>query len=289
MLIYKYVPEELVATVVAGTLRATQPEALNDLFELPARIDRDALAHELDRLTAHGISRDDFDDLRRQAFVMEEVAPELMKLDFRNLDFDDFNALIRSGIYRRIGIENLVSMFQVVWSQLRARLGIVSFGANWNMEQMWAYYASTHAGAVLGFETEPALPLAEHVASDLNSLHRVNYVDVIPFVAFAAKTVVPLLWTKGACWSAEQEWRLVVPLRACEAAGKHDARGHEVFLWRYHPAQLKEVILGVRASKACIDEIREVVSRRSPSTRPRVFKAVVGSNGVSIEREEIAN
>ena len=202
-ILYEYMTNELALTCIPevgdGTLRATQPEALNDPFECavaPLYVIRDA--SEENRLLAEALT-----EINENAPVTEETVHEARRC---------YGSLFTRQLFTK---------------QVSTKLGIVSFTTDAHHPLMWSHYTIDGSGFVIGYDkTElPKLAGAE------GTLAQVQYNDGLPpsgdpSVLSSPKTnVLAILAMKSDHWRYEKEWRLIVEMNRTIGTGRTDRYG----------------------------------------------------------------
>ena len=233
-ILYKYVTHERALTCIPevgdGTLRATQPAALNDPFEcaiMPVYI----MAEE-----------DENVEIAKVLTEINESRP------------------ISEESVRRARIE-YGSLFarQLVTEQLSTRFGIVSFSTNPFHPLMWSHYTGDGSGFVIGYDREEISSLTD-IEEGLQS---VNYGQEIPRIIGPNVIVSPssnlraLLSIKSDHWSHEDEWRLIVELNRTIGTGETDQLGQPINLVQIPNRAVVNVYHTERTPSDTVNMIRE--------------------------------
>jgi len=240
-ILYKYVTASTArAILAAGRLRWSSPLLFNDVAEFQ-RMPR------FDPPLTDGIriATDNLIDAAFDAFTLEEerLTPSSMLLLWL------FRALRAKGKTREaikseaVGAEpNVDAMFtdrvRAVFERFDLTAArVLCLTANSLNEVMWAHYADSHRGCVLGFThlVELDAPLLE--------AQPVTYADVVPSVGSAVeymlydeidgmrrRTLDAVCFTKKSLWSYEQEWRALT-WRSFEAPAQFGD-------YRFYPTEL---------------------------------------------------
>ena len=189
-LLYKYVTAERALACLPemgdGTLRATQPVALNDPFEC--------------HMQQMFVER----DLAEGNAKLARVLTELHKTVPVTPD-DVASARDRYGsLYMR----------ELFAQQVSRRFGIISFATDPCHPLMWSHYADCGAGFVIGYQT----PDIDRLAAGSERLREVRYGSApVPLRDFVVpiepeSNIYKLLCYKSSHWQHEREYRLVVDL-----------------------------------------------------------------------------
>ena len=208
--LYKYVPKKRIRACIPevgdGTLRATQPAALNDPFECAIR-------------PFYGFP-DEGEENRELATVLT--------------DFNENKPVTEQDVRRAREEHRRRFTWQLFTDQISTRFGIVSFAANPRHPLMWSHYTTDGSGFVIGYD----LAELNKLACPSGWLRRVKYGKTLvpiygPVVPVAPDSNLPkLLSYKSEHWSYEQEWRLIVELRRTIGTGKTDRHGQPINLVR---------------------------------------------------------
>lgn len=129
------------------------------------------------------------------------------------------------------------------------RLGIYSLSAVPDNPLMWAHYATSHRGVVVGFD---------HLTPTFIAAVPVRYQQELPAFSLNPDVQLHLLAAvKGLPWSYEREWRLINPNQARE--------------WiAIEPSSILSICLGARCSAEDRQAVRELLSRRALEGLPDV-------------------
>lgn len=205
--LYKYVNHEralvCLPEVGDGTLRATQPAALNDPFECTVAVS--SRRAEYDREFAVALTA-----INDKKPVTEQDVREARRQ--------------RSSAYLR----------DMLTCQVSTKYGVVSFSIDPLNLLMWSYYADGGAGFVIGYDKSKL----DELADTENTLRPVEYVESPALLLAPADLASPInnlysfLSTKSNKWSHEKEWRLIVQLSRTVGTGQKDPLGQHIALLR---------------------------------------------------------
>ena len=177
--LYKYVTSERVLTCLPevgdGTLRATQPAALNDPFECEV---------------APGLARADqlADDV--------EIAEVLSSLN---------GATPISDAKVREARSKYGSLFlrELLVGQLSQRYGIVSFSSDPRHLLMWAHYTRDGSGFVIGYQVDALRSLGRHEDSLREVRYETRTLPIVEYPVLSEENANILLSFKSDHWSYE--------------------------------------------------------------------------------------
>jgi hypothetical protein len=292
MTLFKYIRPERVDVIRNLEIRFTQPDALNDPFELQPHID--SLVAEADVLENLPESPTDLRPMVKQAY---ELVPELqaIPLDYAMrameelMSTEDARQAAAEGL--RIFLTSMrdgaAVVRQAIHRAFNENVGLLSLSEIPDNELMWAHYANSHTGLVLCFNDQHAFFNRRRTENDeFYFIRKVRYSDDPP-VSLANIDGDALLITKGTKWSYEREWRMLVPLR--DATRSMPIAGDTVYLFAFPPDALLGVILGVNATPDTEAEVKNLLDR--PNLRHvRITRAILDLDSRSIKvPDEAAN
>ncbi|MXY21185.1 MAG: DUF2971 domain-containing protein [Dehalococcoidia bacterium] len=181
--LYKCVRPEIalkcIPEVGNGTLRATQPAALNDPFEC-------AIV---------------------PIYVMTEESKENCELAKVLTDINENNPVSEEEVHRARRLYGSLFTSRLVSEQLSTRFGIVSFASDPLHPLMWSHYTTDGSGFVIGYNFEHLKRLAE-VNGFLRKVEYSSRPGLItgPVVLVSPESNLPILLSmKSEHWSYEGE------------------------------------------------------------------------------------
>ena len=247
-ILYKYVAAERALTCLPevgdGTLRATQPSALNDPFECSV---------------GKGFRIDRSDHDKEIVDLLNDINPDTP------IDQCKIN-----GARKRWG-----SLFwqELLREQVSYRLGIVSFADDHRNLLLWAHYTVDGSGFVIGYDR---VDLSKLICGK-ELLKAVTYVNDRPSIEryrelLYQNYIHKLLLMKSDVWQYEGEWRIVVELNHTIGTGKTDAREQPICLFRIPNKAVKEVYYTERTPSDKVDAIKSRIS--NPNNRYGVCEPV---------------
>ena len=242
-ILYKYVPPcigcKSIPEVGDGTLRATQPAALNDPFECSVK-------------TLYNFQNEEEEN--------RYVADALTRLNKNNLVTEEDV----QGARKKFGSQ---FTHQLVEEQVSTRFGIVSFTTDPCNRLMWSHYATGGTGFVIGYDKAEICELA---GPEIR-LQEVIYDDRLPPVVGLEVLVPPesnlpkLLSVKSKEWSYENEWRLIVDLCRTIETGKTDPLEQPINLLRIPNEAVVRVYYTDRTPSKAVESITNRLA--DPSNR----------------------
>lgn len=267
-MLYKYLSPDRIDVIEHCQIRFTQSAAFNDPFEIKPHIN--AIAPE--------------DELRRQ---LREMLPESLRKEYWNLPLDvqalltyeqflDFaNMQMESAMPQALSLAHtLTPIGQTGIAMLADQLGILSLTETPDNLLMWAHYAASHEGFVVGFdESHPYFNCAKSAGDDLRRLSKVKYAEKRPSLPMNQLTVDDVLLTKSRQWESEKEWRILRPL--LEADKVIEASPYPIHLFSFPPEIIRAIILGCRISAELKTKIIQIVSEQKKYSNVDGFQAAL--------------
>lgn len=131
---------------------------------------------------------------------------------------------------------------------------------------MWANYAESHSGCVLGFRHLPEL------STPLLEAQPINYSAEAPIVGsgldlllygtnqeLQRRTLDAICFAKRQDWINEREWRVVY------WSTQHKELDYED--WLFHPPELESIIFGLQSPAGLVKQVREIAERSYPHAK----------------------
>ena len=238
--LYKFVSAERALTCLPkvgdGTLRATQPSALNDPFECSA------LKVFVEKEGHDGVLAEVLTDLNKTTPIDEN---EVRKAK------EKWGTLFWQELLRQ---------------QVSQRLGIVSFASDPFHPLLWAHYTYDGSGFAIGYDTATLRSLTRCE----ERLEPVQYQPEPPLIC--GYEVLPykdnihqMLLIKSEHWKHEREWRIVVQLNHTVGMGKEDGRGQPINLLRIPNEAVRVIYHTERTPDEIVNEIKSRI--RDPNNR----------------------
>ena len=254
-ILYKYVTSDRVLTCIPevgdGTLRATQPAALNDPFECA--------------VVPMYVIRDEEEENCELAKVLTEI---------------NENKPVNNGDVRRARTQ-YGSLFtrQLVTEQLSTRFGIVSFTIDPFHSLMWSHYTGDGSGFAIGYD----LAELSKLTNLEGGLRGVRYGDRPPPIRGPNVLVSPdsnlpiLLSYKSVDWSYENEWRLIVELNRTIGTGETDPHNQPINLVQVPNEAVVRVFYTERTPLESVNLIRDRLADRNNRYRAESPRKLVMS------------
>lgn len=262
-ILYKYVPAERALTCLPevgdGTLRATQPSALNDPFECSAM--------------------KTFVENERDLKKLAEVLSSLNKTTPISED-EVKSAKKRWG-----------SLYwgELLRQQISQRFGVVSLTSEALHPLLWTHYTIDGSGFVIGY----AASALRNLTQGEEQLAQVNYQRQPPVVTMGyevlgiEENIYRLLLMKGDQWEYEKEWRIIIQLKHTIGTGTKDDKGQPINLIRIPNEAVKKVYYTERTSSCTVEQINSRL--QNPNNRfgvTNATKLVLAEKNYSYEEEQ---
>ena len=233
-LLYKYVSAKRVLTCLPeigdGTLRATQPSALNDPFECA--------------VTKTFVERDEKGGNKRLSSVLTGI--------HSTSPVSEADIVDAKHEYGSLYMRELLSR------QLSQRFGVISFASDPRHPLMWSHYTLDGSGFAVGYDAEQLRMLVGRE----ECLRPVQYSPKPAFilgygVLSDEKSISVLLSYKSDNWSYENEWRLIVELNETIGTGRKDQHGQPINLLRVPNTAVMSVYYTERTPDEAVSEVRK--------------------------------
>lgn len=250
MNLYKFVGSPEVAQhFLAGRIKFTPINELNDPSELTSNVIPEKVYESLQKIRKSGYKEDDLLHLQRQGAVLKKLAPKFQAVPVPS-SVDDANRLISSPFYDKI--ELLESLLSETAKEISEKVGVFCLTKNYGSLPMWAHYANNAAGFVVEFNNIDSVFCGDETGV-LWSLTDVRYERETGGVTFDPKSHDALFFEKFSDWSYEQEVRVVADLKDCNFIVLEN--GLKMYFFDLPPSKVKRLILGWKMSRDEVDTI----------------------------------
>ena len=243
--LYKYVTARRALTCIPevgdGTLRATQPAALNDPFECA--------------VSTRYVITDETRENRELAKVLTDI--------------NAGKPVTEEDVHHARGEHGSLFTRQLFKEQVSTRFGIVSFAADPFHPLMWSHYTTDGSGFVIGY----SVAALRQLTGPAGCLRKVEYQDwpaliTGPIVLGSPESNLPILLSmKSNPWSYEQEWRLIVGLNRTIGTGEKDHHGLPINLVQVPNGAVLSVYFTERTPPDSVKLIRDRLA--DPNNRYR--------------------
>lgn len=296
---YKYLGLKSDGTVRAdfltnGLFRFTQPNKLNDPFEVNPRILMDACSDE-DRELAEkqalemGFPPDQID--RWLPLFLDTLPKERMTVEeFPGLAYPEgINSL------QELDAHNAKKELDGLLKHINETYGIFCLSTSKENLVMWSLYAAAHKGVVIGFDGNhpffqdshdfhPVEYAEERLSLSSNS----GYLRLIG-TRFSSEShykdlPIRLFLRKHPNWKKEEEWRMI---RRLDEATCRSAEDPSVYLFEIPKDAIETVILGAQISKDNREQICRLVSGSDKCSHIQILQADLSSSTFGLEFREL--
>jgi hypothetical protein len=258
MIVYKYLPPNLVSVLVNSTLRFTQAVALNDPFEsspLGTHLNKSLVDGQREWVKQSGIEVTGMGKVEVEAYIIQRAR----------------------------------EVVQSVTEPVRRNFGILSVSLERSELLMWSHYCDSHRGFVIGFEGLHEY-FQKGIPDKRGGLREVIYSEkrphLPPFDRFSEYNVAEiLLLTKSLHWSYEKELRMLHNIEHADINLGPDQGGHNIYLFKFPPETVKEIILGCQISEDKRQELFTVAREKYPEAK--IFQAVMNKTEFKLDLEEV--
>jgi hypothetical protein len=252
MLVYKYMPSD--RFFGNFKFRLTPAEDLNDPRELVPDIRlRDPSAYARNIVLRNTESAYWRLQISRPDLSPEQVWAQITAAAAKHME--NFDETAKK--------QDLFDMFMRVTNR---NVGVLSLAEEPLNELMWAHYANSHAGFVVGldgdsefFSPKPGEPKV------CGELMNVIYTDTNPVVYVeAGKIDIPkeVFFTKSPVWSYEKEWRMIKYLPSADEV--QNVNDKPIHLFNVPADAIREVLIGAKTSVAKRGEVIAKVRATAP-------------------------
>lgn len=253
MSLYKYLSSERVDVIKNGGIRFTQPNLLNDPFEIKpffkSLMDVSKIRDDVrSRMDFKPIIAEKYKKLPREyrRAISESLYSEIFYKEMENRK-DEFEKLYEEEIIKFVGMMPDLStkLREKMHDYLGNEIGILSLSEDSTDELMWAHYAQDHKGFVVEFDEKNSFFNQRRSGNDeFFYLRKVEYQKTHPqYETISELGDASIFCIKHDKWSYEREWRILAPLAGREPQILSPVPIH---LFSFDKAAIKAVILGCR-------------------------------------------
>lgn len=251
-MLYKYVGPDRIDLLKNHCIRYSQPEVFNDPFEFKPFISKIASEE-----TVQSQMQEELPAVLRQTY--SELPAEIRA----SMTFEQFmlkSKKIMEHIPHVNGIFNTLTQIvrQQVSEQLANAIGILSLTETPDNLLMWAHYANSHEGFVIGFDNHhPYFDERRGPQDEFHYLRKVEYRKQRPNTPMIELTGTELFLVKSEQWSYENEWRILRPLQ--DANQVIEKALYPIHLFAFPPEIIREIIIGCRMPEEIRSQIVQTV------------------------------
>ena len=248
MVLYKYVTPARADVLRRRRVRFTQPGDFNDPFEFRPRIEAAASDEDMRAYVEEHFDKLVDQELEKYGALAKLVAGP----NFRELLLKQKRRL--PELWRLLQPQVLRGVTPAIDAFLNLNVGVLCLSEVRDSILMWGHYTDNHRGLVIGFDsTHPFFTRRRSVSDEFGFLRQVTYQVQRPKVTLTDTTSPAWFQTKSPDWAYEKEWRIVRILSDADERVAVDP--YPICLFEFAPDAVREVIFGMRATTALIQEV----------------------------------
>ncbi len=251
MVLYKYLTPVRLDVLRHKRVRFTQPGDFNDPFEFRPQIQSAASADDVRAYVEEHFETLVDQELEKYGGLARLVAGTNVRelLLRQKAMLPELFRLLQPQVLR--GVAPAIDAF------LNLNVGVLCLSEVRDSILMWGHYTDNHRGLVIGFDsTHPFFARRRTESDEFGFLRQVIYQVHRPQVTLTDTTSPAWFQTKSPDWAYEKEWRIVRTLS--EAEQRIDATPYPICLFEFSADAVREVIIGMRATPALIQEVRSM-------------------------------
>jgi hypothetical protein len=285
LLLYKYVDEGGVDAIVNSRLKVSLPSKFNDVFEMmPSYVGQYRRQHVKQIAKKKDAIRESYNHMLSRGLFVGSF--KQYKSTYRKL----LPKMVDGAVTQ--ATTNVNARAKGLPREMDKHIGLICLSEKRDNLLMWAHYADSHRGLVLGYD------MSHSFFSEMKPPYRVQYernrraIDLAssPDGPERTEQIMSLLYVKSDDWRYEQEWRFILRLDGLE---KVTTGGGYKYYLNVPRTTLKEVIIGCRAEDGFVNKVRTLLhndysnsvrlleSDVHPSSYSLIFKSEQGSEGTS--------
>lgn len=288
MTLFKYIRPERIDVIENLEIRFTQPDALNDPFELHPHFE--SIVAETDVLANLPQTPVDLKSMVPQAYAMlSEAQRAMLPLDAAMqaveafMETDDARDATAKGL--KIFLQSMrdaaAPIREAIYQAFNKNVGILSLSELPDNDLMWAHYADSHRGLVLCLDEQHGFFNRRRSENDeFYFVRRVVYSDR-PAASMVTLDGDAMLVTKGTKWSYEREWRMLVPLN--DATRSLSFGEDRVHLFAFPPDALEGIVLGAHADVTTAAFLQKLLKDRTALNHVHLSRAMIDLDTRSVK------
>lgn len=281
MMLYKYLAADRVDVLQNCMVRYTQSGAFNDPFEVKPHVSK--LSEESD---AYALFNEKMPEALREEYnkLPRDLKSQVPFDVFLKLAQEQLGGNTKALFYQMV--EDNAPMVRQLVDDFNKLIGIFSLTEKPDNLLMWAHYASSYEGYVIGFDaTHPYFHQQKTNSDEFGHIRKVEYRQNRPSLPLIEMTGVDNFLVKSTQWSYEQEWRILRPLQ--DANKIIDFPEFPVHLFSIPPTAFTEVILGCRMKEAKREEIITTVKNTPHFQHIRLIQSEVDEREFKLDFSDI--
>lgn len=294
MELFKYLHPDRIDVLQNGTLRFSQPSALNDPFELRPYFNQTVADHFYDSKKVMAPGGDVFRKAVAKLYTSEPghfrqktSLPEFEALMLRYVNSPGGRKFLEENLRlaRQLSRDMAPSLCQQMWDELAVNIGILSLSQDGNHPLMWAHYTAAHMGFCMGFDSANEFFDRRRSPNDeLFYLREVEYRTRDTVATLVDIDGTRILACKTPEWVYEKEVRMLALLD--DADVKIGEGPNAICLFRFPAGAVTSITYGLRSSPMLRNALRELRNTKYPDAELRQIIACPA--GTQIVRAEDA-
>lgn len=271
MILYKYLPPNLLKVLQDKRVRFTQPGDFNDPFEFRPQIEAAVTDGEVQAYVEENFEKLVEHELAKYGALVQSIPRQVLKdlLVAQKARLPEVFKMLQPGILQKIS--------PAIDGLLNQNVGVLCLSEVRDSLLMWGHYTDNHKGFVIGFDSSHAFFLKRRSEQDeFGFLRKVNYQVERPKVVLSDTSSPVWFQTKSSQWEYEKEWRIVRVLS--EADHRTDRSPFPLCLFEFAPDAILEIVIGARADSSTIQAIESLAShfRRAVLLKARENESAYG-------------
>lgn len=270
--LYKYMAPDRIDVLESGLIRFTQPDALNDPFELKPVFQSIFPEEGAERFITPSVEDLELAIRRLWATLPADKTSQVSADDAvawvkRNPEELSYllgkKVAIAVSALRTMGPRAREDMAKLMAKEL----GVLSLSEVNDCPLMWAHYADSHRGFVIEFDAQHRFfDRRRSEGDELYHLREVRYISPKDRPkSLSEMSGADLFSVKSESWKYEREWRFVSLLKDANSVRFID--GDEIHLFDFPRESVVRVILGSRASQQMAAKVKGLVHQWYPAAK----------------------
>ena len=274
MTLFKYLPSSRWDVLENRKIRFTQPGEFNDLFELLYGLMSKPKDWRADRILHHTSHAESF------GLQPKSTLGELSNLTLPEDSYFDRQNVVADKLSNRWGKALVLSRELVHIAD--QYLGILSLSGRCDNLLMWSHYAEDHRGFVIGFDEKHPFFTKNEDQKDLpKGVRKVRYRKTRRILDYDRVEDVRILFEKSADWAYEEEYRMLMPLKAgvrikktvLQPSFPFDEPRLPVHMFKIPAQCIESIILGARFPEWEEEKIEQMCRPRCALRHVKTYKA----------------
>ena len=255
---YKYVPNNLLFTfeqmVENELIRFTQPEALNDPYELLVQVDKIFdVDSALKKLNMN-------DPTFRQNYLKnipewhKDLFGEKISIEILNILKPTLEPLIKQ-FFKNFMLQFTNVFNETIPKSVNQALGILCLCDNVSNNSLWANYANNHNVFQIAFNAQHEWFQYKPIPNNaMQCIRKVQYLNKRPVIKDISKTSIEMItkifFSKSIEWSYENEWRMIKPFKeAVKIKDPTEQYPHKLYMFNIPRECISGITFGLNMKK----------------------------------------